>query len=377
MRAHTSLGDRLEAAEFRPSGFDYMRIILSLSVLFVHSFTNGGGKDLAGKVFWDTPILDSLTLSILPMFFALSGFLVTSSLYRCKTLVSFLGLRAFRIYPALAIEVLLTGFLLGPIITTLPLQDYFTSDGFVRYLMNVTGHTTVYLPGAFANNPQPDIANGQLWTVPWELICYIAIALTAFFGGRRRPVFLAVGLVLTIGLSLIHHGLKSDWHFTPYTGAIAGRLLVVSFMAGVVIYAYRDRIPVGRVHIAIAAFLAVLLLGYTFMGQYIAVLLVAYLTCALGVMNPPRIKLLQHADLSYGVFLYHFIVQQSLMHFLHGLQTWYWCLLASLPLSILIALLSWHFVECPVLKNKSLVFRLENTWLRWKGTSVPISTLQD
>jgi peptidoglycan/LPS O-acetylase OafA/YrhL len=55
------------------------------------------------------------------MFFALSGFLVAGSPERSKTLLTFLGLRAIRIYPALGVEVVLSALLIGTAVTTLPL----------------------------------------------------------------------------------------------------------------------------------------------------------------------------------------------------------------------------------------------------------------
>lgn len=358
----------MEAASGRPTGFDYMRIILSLLVLLTHALQNGGGKDLTQKIFWGIPGIDASVLSILPMFFALSGFLVAGSLYRCKTLISFLGLRFIRIYPALAVEVLLTAFLLGPIVTTLPVREYFTSEGFLRYVMNVTGHTTVYLPGAFSENPQPHIANGQLWTVPWELMCYIALCLAAMLGGKRSRIVLISAFALVFAAAALQHGYRSDWKFSPYEGVLAGRLLVVAFMAGVVFYAYREYVPVSVPYVMAAAIVAGLLFSFTFLGQYLAVILISYVTCALGVMNPKRINLLRHADLSYGVFLYHFIIQQTLLFFFPPLQTWYWCLIASLPLSIAIAAASWYLVELPAMRRKRVVFAAEERWIRSAGS---------
>lgn len=369
MTTSCTLYSRMENAEGRPSGFDYMRIVLSLVVLILHAFANGGGKELTQRVFWEVPGMNAIVLSVLPMFFALSGFLVAGSLYRCKTLISFFGLRFVRIYPALAVEVLLTAFLLGPIVTTLPLGEYFTSNGFFRYLVNVTGHTTVYLPGAFADNPQPHIANGQLWTVPWELMCYIALGLAAIIGGRRSRTILFLGFFLVIVAALLQHGVNTDWTFAPYQGAVAGRLLVIAFMAGVVFYAYREYVPVTTPYLLSATVAAVLLFSFSFMGQYVAVVLTAYITCALGVMNPKRLALLRHADLSYGVFLYHFIVQQTLMYFFSSLQTWYWCLLLSLPVSIAVAAASWYLVEQPVMCRKKAVFAVEDQWLHMVSAS--------
>lgn len=359
MAAAPTLNSLLDHAGGRPSGFDYLRSILALLVLVIHALLLGGGRELTSVVFWQVPGPDALLLAILPMFFALSGFLVAGSLYRCRTLVSFLGLRFLRIYPALTVEVLLTAFLLGPFITTLAPGDYFSSPGFLRYVMNVTGHTTVYLPGAFPDNPLPHVANGQLWTVPWELACYIALSLAAIIGGRRSRGLLVLGLAVVMAAALVHHGLRTDWQFPPRNGALAGPLLVAAFMAGVVLHAYKEHLPAGAPWLMGAALVAALLLSFTTLGQYPAVLLTAYVTCAIGVRNPPRIAFLRHADLSYGVFLYHFIVQQTLMFAFPALQTWYWCLIVSLPLTLAVAAASWYFVEQPVLARKQAVFRLE------------------
>ena len=148
-----TLEEALVAADGRPSGFDYMRLTLSVAVFVSHSFGTSYGESGAEAV-WNGPAA-ALVAAILPMFFALSGFLVAGSMVRCATLVKFLGLRVIRIYPALAVEVLLSALLIGPVLTTVPLTSYFTDPVFFHYLVNVTGHISYYLPGVFADNPVP------------------------------------------------------------------------------------------------------------------------------------------------------------------------------------------------------------------------------
>ena len=104
------------------------------------------------------------------MFFALSGFLVASSLERCKTLFTFLGLRAIRILPALAVEIFISALIIGPLFTTEPAKAYFAAPEFHDYFLNILGDIHYHLPGVFAANPS-DAVNGQLWTVPYEMIC--------------------------------------------------------------------------------------------------------------------------------------------------------------------------------------------------------------
>lgn len=75
-----SLMTRLEDCGGRPSGFDYLRIGLAISVLCLHSVATSYGK-AADVELWMTPLRPFMR-AILPMFFALSGFLVAGSLLR-------------------------------------------------------------------------------------------------------------------------------------------------------------------------------------------------------------------------------------------------------------------------------------------------------
>jgi peptidoglycan/LPS O-acetylase OafA/YrhL len=65
------------------------------------------------------------------MFFALSGFLVIGSAFRTRRVLPFLTLRFFRIFPPLLVEVTLSAVVIGAIYTTLPLDGYYTSKGFL------------------------------------------------------------------------------------------------------------------------------------------------------------------------------------------------------------------------------------------------------
>lgn len=175
-----SLDERLRATNGRPSGFDYLRLGLAISVVLDHSVVMtyaSGDTDL-----YASPLRPFLR-AVVPMFFALSGFLVAGSLERSKTLLTFLGLRVIRIYPALAAEVLLSAFLIGSAVTTLPFADYFRDPLFLSYLLNVFGDIHYFLPGVFANNPRPDVVNMQLWTVPFELLCYVTLTALVVAGG--------------------------------------------------------------------------------------------------------------------------------------------------------------------------------------------------
>ena len=113
-----------------------MRLALATGVIWLHSIEVADGMRAALAVWgsWGRPFV----AVILPMFFALSGFLVAGSLQRNKSLISFLGLRVIRLVPALFVEVTLSAIILGPIFTEYKLISYFSYKEFFEYFLNIT-----------------------------------------------------------------------------------------------------------------------------------------------------------------------------------------------------------------------------------------------
>jgi peptidoglycan/LPS O-acetylase OafA/YrhL len=83
-------------------------------------------------------------------FFALSGFLVAGSGMRLST-KNFLLNRAARILPALVADIVFAALLIGPLVTKLPVKQYFTDTTFFTYFLNITGWVQYSLPGVFEN----------------------------------------------------------------------------------------------------------------------------------------------------------------------------------------------------------------------------------
>lgn len=349
--SHGTLGDRMVAVR-ASRGFDYMRIILAAGVVAWHSVSVSGDQDamrwvLAGP-------LGPLKALILPMFFSLSGFLVAGSLERSQTLEGFLTLRALRIMPALAVEVLLSAFFLGAALTTLPLTQYFTSPTFAIYLRNLVGDIHYALPGVFIHNPDRGTVNRSLWTVPFELICYATLTVLALFRiDRHRRLFVAATGLLMIGLwayylLTYHHGLPGGgWLTMPGPG------LIISFLAGISLRLNKDRIPL-RAWIAFAAAVVACALIVHQKTMILATVPAAYLTVWLGLTNPPPLPLLSKGDYSYGLYLFAYPIQQSLA-MTTLLRPWYANLPAALVLGLIYAAFSWHFVEKPIDDRKKKV----------------------
>jgi peptidoglycan/LPS O-acetylase OafA/YrhL len=90
---------------------------------------------------------------------------------------------------------------LGPVLTTLPLETYLKHPQTVGYLGNISAWRIQYvLPGVFATNPLPDVVNGSLWSMPYEIRCYLALTVLWVLPIPRRAT--VTGAVIVLGLLL-------------------------------------------------------------------------------------------------------------------------------------------------------------------------------
>jgi peptidoglycan/LPS O-acetylase OafA/YrhL len=328
------------------AGFDYLRLGLALAVLVWHSIILTSGSLAVYQALWSGPFR-FLAAAILPMFFALSGFLVTGSLVRTR-LHQFATLRVLRLAPALTVEVTLSALILGPLFTTQRLWDYLTSPELAGYFGNIIGLVHFTLPGVFEQNRVPRVVNSQLWTIPFELECYVSLAIVSLLMGlRHRRIFVALLLLFSLTATASAVLKNSVSPFAP----LQGRVLVVAFLAGVAIHLYRDRILYSSV-IGVVAVIASIVLLQIPNAAYLAAFPVAYLPVWIGLMRPPSIPF---GDLSYGVYLFHFPIEQTIAHLFPSVGSWWQMTLMALPPSLLCAWLSWNLVEQPILSRKTLI----------------------
>jgi peptidoglycan/LPS O-acetylase OafA/YrhL len=355
-----TIGSKLAATGGRPAGFDYLRLTLAVGVIAMH--TAIVCYSFPGEIaLWQSP-LRPLVRAILPMFFALSGFLVAGSLERSRTLPLFLGLRVIRIYPALAVEALLSALILGPIFTSLTLRGYVQDPLFAQYFWNLIGDPQYVLPGAFPHNPLPTYMNRQLWTVPFELLCYLTLGGLSVIGLKRWPRLLPLAAAaLALGYGAFK-GIRTG-HALMVTGPMPGLLLVVAFLAGVSLYWFRERLPYSRGWFIGMVAASVLLLSVVPFGDVVAPFTAAYVTIWLGLTNPPRVWLVRGADYSYGIFLYGFPMQQAVAALGIWGQSPVGNFIGSVAAAAAFAGLSWTLIEKPALRLRKPMERLEARWL--------------
>ncbi len=357
--AYETIAARLAATNNRPAGFDYLRLALATAVVGIHTLDVCFGVDHTLMV-WHGPFRPAMAM-ILPMFFALSGFLVAGSLARCRTMVSFLGLRVIRLVPALVVDTAVAALLIGPFFTAVPLADYFASPMLPAYALNIVGDIHYRLPGVFLTNPWPGTVNAQLWTLPYELMCYGSLTALAVLGTMRaRRTF----LICVAGIALM----AICW-FVPLALERAAVMntpmppvLVVCFLAGVTAHLFRDRLPWDRRLFGLSLALSMLLLVHP-VGDLFAVLPVTYVTVYLGLLDPRRIGFIASGDYSYGLFLYGFPVQQAVVAVL-GPDPWYVNLALSYAVTMALAMFSWHCVEAPAMRLRPYLYALEAAIVR-------------
>jgi peptidoglycan/LPS O-acetylase OafA/YrhL len=115
-------------------------------------------------------------------FFVVSGFLIFMSYERSRSLGSYFAKRFRRIAPGY-IAVIVLSFLFLSLISTLPLQEYFTSPESIKFLLaNLSTLNFLHptLPGVFEDHPY-NAVDGALWTIKVEIfLIFVAMFIIMF-----------------------------------------------------------------------------------------------------------------------------------------------------------------------------------------------------
>lgn len=367
-----NLGDALRKHHGMGPGFHLLRHLLSLIILADHVritlFKVPGDSTRALAMLADPQshvtghdiflnALRPFLYALLGMFFALSGFLVTASAIRNSNIRSYFANRALRIIPALCVETTLCAIVMGPIVTNLPLSQYFTDYHFYRYFGNILGQVTFLLPGVFTTNPLPQVVNVNLRTLPAEFWCYFLMMIAMVTGlTMRRRLMSACIVVGMFALMLVNH---FDPTLIPVRDVLANHftngMIVVMFIFGALIYVNADYIPFHPIALAFACIGYYVLMVFNVL-DVIAALLLAYITAYIGMVSFRWFDRLVKIDVSYGIYLYGFPITQASIYFLlphmHGLnKPERFCVIFGIAfsLTILFASQSWRFIEKPAL----------------------------
>lgn len=332
------------------NSFDLLRLGAAFAVLVSHSFVLAYGSEAAEPIYRFTEGRYSLGFLAVAAFFVLSGFLISASADRSSSIRSFVDKRARRILPALWVSTVATILVLGLFATTRPVLEYLQNIQTWRYLANAVFLPHDYtLPGVFDANPFPRSVNGSLWSLKYEVACYALVLLAAQGTRRFRLCFFTVAFVASSVLQLVVD--PASLRGITYHVALLSKVLPF-FAVGAIAYDIRDRLPVSRTGLIVAAAVAPLALTAAHAHALVAASL-AYLLLGLGSLDTISARRLRaFGDISYGVYLYSFPVQQLVvMLALPGSRTWWGNVLFAAPIVILLATASWYLVERPMLRS--------------------------
>jgi len=340
--------------EGRDNSFNLLRFLGALTVLFSHSFVLSGGVQAKEPA---QPIIgDHLSALGVHAFFAISGFLITLSAMRRPNAVRFVVARLRRIYPGLMVCVALTVVVAGFFLTSMPAFDFFRLGATWEFLWgnaSLLGVRAAVLPWVFTDNPLPAWVNGSLWTLPYEMICYGLILGLILIRGATRPGirlgFLLAGcIVLSVGVA----NAESLQQWLPMApGPAVGLRYMQTFLAGALLAAASKRLRLSGAMLTLAIVVVAGCLWFHYFG-WLFKCAFAYALIGLALLPGGPIRAFNRlGDYSYGLYIYAFPVQQSLVFWFPGVSA-IGLFFAAAGISLPLAVLSWHAVEKPMLRGK-------------------------
>ncbi|HWR04511.1 MAG TPA: acyltransferase [Humidesulfovibrio sp.] len=340
-----------EPVSFKVNNFDLLRIFAATQVLIFHSYSQSGAAVPA----WLAPLIH---FSGVPIFFVISGYLISASYERNSDPGKYFRNRFLRIYPGMWACILLT-FLL-----TL-LLGYRMAQALDYAWLPAQLAGVIFTP-PFLKSFGMGSYNGSLWTIPVELQFYLVLPLAYRFCGLRKGgagrALLVLGFFALLRLGTNHllpnMGLAAEngveklfrYTFLPH---------FYLFMLGVALQRmqiYKLRFIAGKGVFWVALYLCAKLLLPVGPAVSVATSLLLGIAVVSTAYTLPKLSgiLLRGQDISYGVYIYHFLFINLLAEY--GLRQHPSFVPIILAATCAAAALSWVLVEKPFLKKKRSAF---------------------
>jgi peptidoglycan/LPS O-acetylase OafA/YrhL len=336
-------------AEDQNNNFNFLRLLGACLVIFSHSY-DVIGKPEAEPIGIITNNHMEASAFGLSIFFFISGFFVTKSALRSPNVFNFVKKRILRIYPALIILVLISVFIAGPILTTLSLKNYFSITDTYRYLLTGTGIIIrSSLPGVFQEKQfYIHGFNASIWSISIEigLYCSLLIMFLLKFLHQKETFRYVAALIFIMGFALLathpqlsftakrNINLISIFYFGSFAYAvnISRRAMLLLFIAAAILYGI---LPNGI---------------YKTDTNFLLLLLWSIPVFLFGFSK--KINLTLRTDISYGLYILAFPVQQIVFKLFGYDQSVIINLLGTFTLLIPLALASWYLIEKPFIALK-------------------------
>ncbi|AYF89602.1 MULTISPECIES: acyltransferase [unclassified Pseudomonas] len=321
--------------------FDLVRHFAAFMVLFSHHFALSG---MTEPSFLGMHSLGGLAVVI---FFSISGYLVTKSFVRSANFYDYLEKRARRIFPGLIACSAVVVFVVIPFYVELGYFDYLSEERTWKTFLSASMLLGIRYAGIFSDFIYSGTINGSLWTLPIEFLCYLIVGVVLVFS-RTVKAPLALLVVSFVGMLVVR---ENSINYTFYAISLERLMmfLMVFSLGGVL--ALTESIwmaKTSRIYLIVAS-MAVL---FVFKGRpemmvlgnmAICVIVIAFCTSFSESLIAGRF------DVSYGVYIYAFPVQQLVINnFSYGL---YSEMALSALFTLVLAIASWLLVEKPMLKR--------------------------
>jgi peptidoglycan/LPS O-acetylase OafA/YrhL len=343
------------------NNFDLIRLAAALQVAYIHG--TGAFGPASGHRHLTT--LVSLFPGV-PVFFFISGFLISKSFETNPDWRDYARNRGLRIYPALAVCFVLS-------LTAIALSGFFTGRDvppaqFCAWIIAQLTFGQFYIP-PFIYHPPIWALNGSLWTITVELQFYVLVpVIYTVLGLARAPrrqsncmliVALAVCLLVSEAWTAKNPGrggalgpqippaLFLPWVYMFLLGILAQRNceLLRSWFAGRLMYI----LPTYCVLAALTSRYLHWKLGDSIQPLLFLGLVLVTFSAAFTVPTLSE-RLLRRNDVSYGLYIYHSPVMNVLV--LTGVLAGPAAMTFALTLSIALACASWRVIEKPALAFK-------------------------
>jgi len=334
-----------------------VRVVAALFVVVSHQFALTG---LPEPTFLNVHTLGGLGVLV---FFSVSGYLVAQSWQADPHVLRFAARRLLRIWPGLAAVILLSTFVWGPLVSELAVRDYLRHPAVQEYLQNLLFSMKGALPVHFQGNALPYAVNGPLWTIPLELKCYVVLAIMGMAGLLRSKWWvIALTTILVVRYAVVEArgdqlaaslGWTLEQHFLLEFGLFFGAGMILQSLD---LSAWRTRATlfVG----ASLAGVAAITLGRPLLGLWFitptAVILIG--TAAMPYLRRAG----RFGDVSYGLYIFAFPIQQTIIWLNKGRLEWAPLFAATLVACFAVAFASWHLVEKRALQFKPRRPRVAN-----------------
>ena len=353
--------------EFDPrrNALNAWRLALATGVILCHSWP------LTGRRVSFEPAHQLLRDVWVDGFFAISGFLITASWLSNPRLRNYFVARGLRILPGLWVCLTITAFVIAPIGVAIqggPAAKLLLSRAPIEYVLKNSAVAMLKpdIGGTPQGVPWSHAWDGSLWTLLPEVFCYITVAVLGVTGLLSRrwliPAALAMALALSTLLppwSVFADAIEAQQQIDPakaalVLGAVATRFAVM-FLAGALLCQFRDVIPARWSLVAVSV---VIVLASSLLPNYrlIGGIPLTYAIIVSGALIHDK-HLRLRTDLSYGVYIYAFPIQQLLVIWgLGSMNPVVFAVIAAFA-TVPIAALSWFLAKKPSLSLKSRLKR--------------------